>query len=78
MAQYSERHYFASSVFGWNVSNDPDDARETRLRLDGHSRDLEGFEVWVFQVPGPIDAKYKIRSFKPQVEGAEMVEKYIA
>ena len=71
-------HYYASSVFGWNVAATAAEARATRLRLDAHSRNVDGFEFWIYRVPLPIEAGYRIKWYKPDVDGAELVEHFRA
>lgn len=61
-------HYFASSVASWATDTDLEGLRKGMQR--------EGFPFVIWQVPGAEDIEYDIRGFKPQVEGAIVIERH--
>lgn len=66
--QQPNNHFFASSVATWMVTT-PD--RDLRAVIKAMER--EGFPFNLFLVPGAHDADYEIKTFAPQVEGAQWV-----
>lgn len=64
-----EFHFFASSFVAWRVAETKEELIELMNRLD-HLGD--GYRI--YKVPLHVDAYYKIKNYKPVVEGLEYVE----
>lgn len=67
-------HYFATSVFGWNVADSAAAAKKQRLWLDGEYTKQDWYQAAIVRVPLPKEAAYSIQLYMPQVDGAEVVE----
>jgi hypothetical protein len=61
-------HFFLTSAFEWIV--------ETDLKAGMRFMDKQGYEYFIWYVPGPSDSEYDIERKTPQVEGAVYLGKF--
>jgi len=63
-----QQHFFVTTPAEWVTDKDLFHALK---RIRGSSQ--PGWHYWVYWVPLPPDADYKIRNFVPEVDGLEYV-----
>ena len=63
-------HFYASTICTWTTDASKDACLDRLFKNAGRGMD---YALW--RVPGPVDSSYEIRSYAPQVEGAEMIDK---
>lgn len=70
-------HYMVVSFLGWNFDEDLFKALKSRAALDARERKRIGIttlQANIWKIPLPVTAEYRIREFKPDVEGAEFID----
>jgi hypothetical protein len=60
----SDKHYFASSVFGWGVGDTEDEALDNCIAASPYYP----YHASVIEVPLHRDAPYKISDYVPEVD----------
>ena len=68
-------HFYASNAGEWKCSQDLEELIKY-MRKASKDRYGNKFHFWVFYIPAPIEATYKIERYQPQYEGAIFLGEY--
>jgi len=70
----SDHHYFATSCLHWEQGHKIHEIVSRLKRRDRSKKSLYKASTYaVYRVPVPIETKYDVRDYTPQVEGTELV-----
>lgn len=66
-------HFFASSFLYYHFDEDLLKCLEAQKRSDRQNGEMQANSCNVYKVPLPADATYRIKEFRPDVEGVEFI-----
>lgn len=74
MNDKSSKHYFAVCGLGWATAKTAEAARNKLYEsVKSSFFDDTKFSIYVYSIPLPEDSTYNIESFRPVVDGCEIV-----
>lgn len=71
MTKTKQKHFFIFNVFEWVTTKTLSEASKVAKKL---KKDYKNLEVFVIEVPLPMESTYDIENFLPVVPGIKQIE----